>query len=1085
LVQSLRKYLIIPIIFIISFSSCSDDFKDGEPFILFGLGLGGQIIASSPPTLSYSGSPFTLTTGVPVILTPETTSIISSCTSSPPLPDGLTLNTTTCMISGTPTTGQTETTYIIAAYNAGGHVNATIKITINTGPPTISYTGSPFAFYRDTAITDISPSILTGSPTCSISPALPTGLSLNSSTCVISGTPTSDSSDTYTITATNGITPDATFDLTITVSLAPPTISFTGNPFTFTTDTAITDITPSLSGSPTCSVSPALPDGLDLDPSTCVISGTPTAVTASDTYTITANNGGGSDTFDITITVNPAPPTISYTGSPFTFTKDSLIPDITPDPLTGTPITSCTSSPTLPAGLSIHNTTCVISGTPTAVTATDTYTITAVNAGGSDSFAINITVSLAPPTIAYGPGPYTFVKNSAITAVEPTTLTGSPTCSMASGTPLPDGLSIHNTTCVISGTPTAVLPAGDYTIRATNDGGSTYVTTSINITVNPASPTISYSGSPFTFDLNVDVGTITPSTLTGTPLTSCSISATLPAGLSFNTSTCNITGTPTAVQTGVSYTVTATNATGSADTTIIITVDRDWYQDAYFKASNAGSGDSFGESVAIDGNFAIVGTPWEDSNATGVTDVNDSHSGTDDGSHDESGAAYIFQNMGSNWFQDAYLKPSNTGAADRFGNSVSISGNYAIVGAFHEDSDATGITNSNGNHNGTDDGSHNDSGAAYIFQKMGSSWFQDAYLKPSNTDPADEFGFNVAIDGNYAIVGARYEDSNATSINDTNGSGSADADSGDDDGSKDKSGAVYVFYNNGSNWIQDAYLKVPNSDSDDQFGYSVAIDGNYIIVGSPFEDSNQTTITNGDTTSSDDTNTNSGAVYIFHNNGTNWVQYAYLKASNNNSNDWFGYSVDIRGNYAIVGAVDEDSNSTVIDNTNASASDNNDVEDNGAVYIFYNNAGTWVQDAYLKPSNNIAGSFAMNFGQSVSINGNFAVVGAYSESSDATGIDNTDGSAAANTLITGSGAAYIFKKSPSGEWFQDAYLKASNSSNSIQFGHDVDISSTNDIIVGAYTERNNITGIDNNDNSPTSNSGTLVGAGSSYIFKHP
>ncbi|MCB1205831.1 MAG: FG-GAP repeat protein, partial [Verrucomicrobiae bacterium] len=109
-------------------------------------------------------------------------------------------------------------------------------------------------------------------------------------------------------------------------------------------------------------------------------------------------------------------------------------------------------------------------------------------------------------------------------------------------------------------------------------------------------------------------------------------------------------------------------------------------QQAYLKAFNTGAGDSFGGSVAVSGDTVVVGAPNEDSNTTGVNSVPD-----DDGSADFSGAAYVFVRSGGSWSQQAYLKPSNTGAGDAFGNSVSVSGDTVVVGAPSEDSKTTGV----------------------------------------------------------------------------------------------------------------------------------------------------------------------------------------------------------------------------------------------------------------------------------------------------------------------------------------------------------------------------------------------------------
>jgi hypothetical protein len=124
-----------------------------------------------------------------------------------------------------------------------------------------------------------------------------------------------------------------------------------------------------------------------------------------------------------------------------------------------------------------------------------------------------------------------------------------------------------------------------------------------------------------------------------------------------------------------------------------------------------------------------------------------------------SGAVYVFTRTGSIWSQDAYIKASNTEAFDHFGYSVSLSGNTLAVGAFIEDSNATGV---NGNQL---DNTATSSGAVYVFTRTGSTWSQDAYIKASNAEANDAFGSSVSLSGGTLAVGASGEASNATGVN--------------------------------------------------------------------------------------------------------------------------------------------------------------------------------------------------------------------------------------------------------------------------------------------------------------------------------
>jgi hypothetical protein len=140
--------------------------------------------------------------------------------------------------------------------------------------------------------------------------------------------------------------------------------------------------------------------------------------------------------------------------------------------------------------------------------------------------------------------------------------------------------------------------------------------------------------------------------------------------------------------------------------------------------------------------------------------------------------------------QQAYLKASNTHSTDYFGSAVALSDDTLVVGAQEETSRSTGV-------NGDEKNIYvNGTGAAYVFVRKGTNWTQQAYLKESNTDLHDKFGYSVAVSGDTVVVGAYAEDSNATDVNGNQGDNSASA-----------SGAAYVFVRKGTNWTQQAYLK--------------------------------------------------------------------------------------------------------------------------------------------------------------------------------------------------------------------------------------------------------------------------------------
>jgi hypothetical protein len=395
--------------------------------------------------------------------------------------------------------------------------------------------------------------------------------------------------------------------------------------------------------------------------------------------------------------------------------------------------------------------------------------------------------------------------------------------------------------------------------------------------------------------------------------------------------------------------------------------------------------------------------------------------------------------------QQAYVKASNTGNSDAFGHSVSVSGDTVVVGANSEDSNATGV-------NGDDsDNSASESGAAYVFVRSGTNWSQQAYLKASNADPGDYFGYSVAVSGDTVVVGAIWEDSNAID--------------GPGDNNAFDAGAAYVFVRSGTNWSQQAYLKASNPDIYDDFGSCVAVSGDTVVVGAPYEASSAVGV-NG--TQSDNSASGSGAAYVFVHSGTNWSQQAYLKASNTGAGDTFGESVTVSGDTVVVGANGEASNATGVNGDQT----NNSAAYSGAAYVFVRSGADWSQQAYLKASNTEEGD---SFGSSVAVSGDTVVVGAFSEDSNATGVNGNQ----TNNSASDSGAAYVFVRGGT-NWSQQAYLKASNAGVSDvfpdYFGYSVAVSGDT-IVVGAIGEDSMATGVNGNQtNNFAGNSGAA------YVF---
>lgn len=408
----------------------------------------------------------------------------------------------------------------------------------------------------------------------------------------------------------------------------------------------------------------------------------------------------------------------------------------------------------------------------------------------------------------------------------------------------------------------------------------------------------------------------------------------------------------------------------------------------------------------------------------------------------ESGAAYVFVRSGSTWTQQAYLKASNADPIDWFGrNAVCVSGDTIVVGAIFEGSSATGVNGDQTDNNAAW------AGAAYVFVRTGTTWSQQAYLKASNTDAGDLFGGSVSVSGDTIVVGASAEDGNAVGVN------------GDpSDNSASRSGAAYVFVRQGTTWSQQAYLKASNTAAGEDFGSGVSVSGDTIVVGAPCEDSNATGVNGNQTNNSADC---AGAAYVFVRSGSVWSQQAYLKASNTNADDLFGVDVSISGDSVAIGAPFERSNATGVDGDQG----NNSAIRAGAAYVFARVGSVWSQQAYLKASNAQANDEFSN--NALSLSGDTLVVGSVLEDSGSAEVngDQADNGAA------DAGAAYVFERAGSA-WSQAGYLKASNAEAQDRFGGGVAVFEDS-VFVGACGEDSDATDASNN---------SLPDSGAVYVF---
>jgi len=371
-------------------------------------------------------------------------------------------------------------------------------------------------------------------------------------------------------------------------------------------------------------------------------------------------------------------------------------------------------------------------------------------------------------------------------------------------------------------------------------------------------------------------------------------------------------------------------------------------------ASDGAAYDYFGHSVAVSGDVAVVGAYQDDDYGP------------------ESGSAWVYRWNGSSWVEEAKLLPSDGGAStDFFGFRVAVSGNVSVVGKH------------------LDDESGFNSGSAYVYRFDGSTWAETKLLASDGVF-GDSFGWSVAVSGDVAVVGAYGDDDNGL-----------------------ESGAAYVYRWNGSSWVEDIKLLASDGAADDNFGYAVAVSGDVVVVGAWHNDDN---------------GADSGSAYVYRWNGSSWIETKLL-ASDGAVGDWFGFSVAVSGDVAMVGSFLDDDNGP----------------DSGSAYAYRFNSSSWTwAETKLLASDGAAGDY---FGFSVAVSGDVAVVGAYQNDDD--GVN--------------SGSAYVYRFD--GSSWAETKLLASDGTVSDWFGYSVGVSG--DVaVVGAY-------GVD--DNGPSSGSAYVHG----------
>ena len=329
-------------------------------------------------------------------------------------------------------------------------------------------------------------------------------------------------------------------------------------------------------------------------------------------------------------------------------------------------------------------------------------------------------------------------------------------------------------------------------------------------------------------------------------------------------------------------------------------------------------------------------------------------------------------------------------------------------------------------------------GQVIVYSRSTGQLLEEARMQPASWNTPTLFGSSVALDGDLLVVGAPYDDSTL-----------ADQDRG----------SAYVYRRSAGSWLEIAHLLSPNAERRDYFGHRVAVHDDLIAISAIGEDSASLA------SPTDNSKTDSGAVYLYRVSAAEVSFEAYLKAQNADASDAFGSSLDVSDGIVAVGAQNEDSDGAGVD----PASRNNGRPNSGAVYVFERVGSAWAQTHFLKASNPDSGDV---FGAALSFGGSLLLVGAPAESGAGAGVD---ASQLSNTA-PGAGAAYLFDRS-SNTYTQRTYLKALNAAAGQNFGGSVSVRN-GVVIVGAVGEASSGGPLDP---MPQDTSATLAGA--AYVFR--
>ncbi|WP_196237396.1 putative Ig domain-containing protein [Bradyrhizobium elkanii] len=563
-------------------------------------------VASTTLTVNRPATSFT-----PVIGAGGTNPLTYSV--SPTLPAGLSINPNTGAITGTPTAPITATPFTVTVTDADNvSASNTFSLTVNGAvTATTAVASATLTVNRPAAsFTPVTGAGGTAPLTYSVSPTLPAGLSFNTASGAITGTPTAAiGATTFTVTVTDANSAMATANFSLTVNGAVTATTAVAST-ALTVNRAATTFTPVTgaggTGALTYSVSPTLPAGLSFSPASGAITGTPTATIAATTFTVTVTDANGAAaTANFSLTVNGAVTATTAVASATLTANRAATSFIPVTGSGGTGALTYSVAPTLPAGLSFNPASGAITGTPTATIAATTFTVTvtdANNAAATANFSLSVNGAVTATTAVASTS---MTVNRAATGFTPVTGSGGTGALTYSVAPtLPAGLSFNTASGAITGTPTATIAATTFTVTVTDANNAT---ASANFSLSVDGTVTATTAVPSTtLIVNRPATSFTPVTgAGGSGALTYSVAPTLPAGLSFNTTSGAITGTPSVASAGATYAVTVTDANNATATAIFsLTVGVGATTAALASSQNPSS---FGQAVTFTATISGVG----------------------------------------------------------------------------------------------------------------------------------------------------------------------------------------------------------------------------------------------------------------------------------------------------------------------------------------------------------------------------------------------------------------------------------------------------------------------------------------------